>query len=107
VTFIPFQWPRKENKIIKSKQRLVYPNTLSHTSLQNLQHTYLHSKNAIPSIVYVPCLCIQNHVPFYCAIRSSWKVAVYGGVHLCKLYVCFLLVGVKLNHVVMEQDFQI
>jgi hypothetical protein len=22
---------------------------------------------------YVPCLCIQNHVPFYCAIRSSWE----------------------------------
>jgi hypothetical protein len=45
----------------KEGKRLVYLNTLSHTSPQNLHHTYLHSKNAIPSIVYVPCLCIQNH----------------------------------------------
>jgi hypothetical protein len=59
---------RKEKKKKKASKRLVYPNTLSHTSPQNLHHTYLHSKNAIPSIVYVPCLCIQNHVPFYCAI---------------------------------------
>jgi hypothetical protein len=72
--FIPFQWPRKEKKRKeKASKRLVKPNTLSHTYLQNLHHTYLYRKNAIPSIVYVPCLCIQNHVPFYCAIRSSWE----------------------------------
>jgi hypothetical protein len=99
--FIPFQCPRK-----KASKRLVYPNTLSHTSSQNLHHTYLHRKNAIPSIVYVPCICIQNHTYFIVQFEAHGKVAVYGGVHLCKLYVCHLLVGVKLNHAVMEQDFQ-
>jgi hypothetical protein len=52
----------------KASKRLVYPNTLSHTSPQNLHHTYLHSKNAIPSIVYVSCIFIQNHTYFYYAI---------------------------------------
>jgi hypothetical protein len=47
---------------------MVYPNTFSHTSPQNLHHIYLYRKNAITSIVYVPCLCIQNHTSFYCAI---------------------------------------
>jgi hypothetical protein len=28
----------------KASERLVYPNTLSHTSPQNPHHTYLHSK---------------------------------------------------------------
>jgi hypothetical protein len=75
----------------KSKQRLVYPNTLRHTSPQNLHHTYLHSKNDIPSIVYVPCLYIQNHVPFIVQFEAHGKVAVYGGVHLCKLHVCHFI----------------
>jgi hypothetical protein len=84
VFFIPFQWPRKKRK---SKQRVVYPKTLSHTSPQNLHHTYLHSKNAIPSIVYVPRLYIQN-IFFIVQFEDHRKVAVYGGVHLCKLHVC-------------------
>jgi hypothetical protein len=56
----------------KARKRRICPNTLSHTSPKNIHRTYLHRKNAIPSIVYVPCVCIQNHIPFYCAIRSSW-----------------------------------
>jgi hypothetical protein len=45
VSFIPFQWPRKEEKNKrKGKQRLVYLKTLSHTSPENLHHTYLHRK---------------------------------------------------------------
>jgi hypothetical protein len=36
---------RKEKKRKeKASRRLVYPNTLSHTSPQNTHHTYLHSK---------------------------------------------------------------
>jgi hypothetical protein len=34
----------KEKIKEKTKQRLVYLKTLSHTSPQNLNHTYLHSK---------------------------------------------------------------
>jgi hypothetical protein len=87
VTFIPFQWPRKEKrKKIKSKQRLVYLKTLSHTSPQNLHHTYLHSKNAIPTIVYVPCIYIQN-ILFIVQFEAHGKVAVYSEVYLCKLHV--------------------
>jgi hypothetical protein len=56
----------------KASKRLVYPNTLSHTSPQNFHHTYLHSKKAIPSIVYVPCLCIQNHI-LLCNLKLMGK----------------------------------
>jgi hypothetical protein len=70
--FYTFPMAKKRKERENASKRLVYPNTLSHTS-QNPHHTYLHSKNAIPSIVYVPCLYIQNHTPFYCAIRSSWE----------------------------------
>jgi hypothetical protein len=75
---IAFQWPRnekkeKERKRKKASKGLVYPNTLSRTYPQIIHHTYLHSRNAIPSIVYVPCLCTQNHTSFYCAIQSSWE----------------------------------
>jgi hypothetical protein len=62
-----------QEKKEKTSKILVCPNTLGHTSLQNLHHTYLHSKNAIPGIVYVPYICIQNHTSFYCAIQSSWE----------------------------------
>jgi hypothetical protein len=75
--FISFQWPRKEKKRKeKASKRLVYPNTLSHTSPQNLHHTYLHRKNSIPSTVYVSFICLQNHTSFYCAIRSSWESSI-------------------------------
>jgi hypothetical protein len=67
---IPSQEKKKKENTSKN---LLYPNTLSHTSPQNLHYTYLCSKNAIPSIVYVPCLCIQNHNYFYCTIQSSWE----------------------------------
>jgi hypothetical protein len=36
---IPFQWPRKEKKEKEASKKLVYLNTLSHTSPENLHHT--------------------------------------------------------------------
>jgi hypothetical protein len=59
-----YTFPMAKKRKEKESKRLVYPNIFSHTSPQNLQYTYLHSKNNVPSIVYVPCLCIRNHIPF-------------------------------------------
>jgi hypothetical protein len=85
--FIPFQWPRKE----KSSKRLIYPNTLSHISPQNIHHTYLHRKNATP--IGIRSICAMSlHSKLYFFFIVQFKaheiVAVYGGVHLCKLHVC-------------------
>jgi hypothetical protein len=44
---------QKEKERKTQAKDLLYPNTLSHTFPQNIHHTYLYSKNAIPSIVYV------------------------------------------------------
>jgi hypothetical protein len=69
---IPFQWPRKEKerktqaRLVVSKYLEPYFSTKSPPYLPILQ-------NSIPSIVYVPCLCIQNHTYFYCAIQSLWE----------------------------------
>jgi hypothetical protein len=37
----PFQCQEKKKKEKKAIKRLVYPNTLSHTSPQNLHHTFI------------------------------------------------------------------
>jgi hypothetical protein len=44
---------QEKKKKEKHKQRLGYSNILSHTSPQNLNHTYINRKIAIPSIVKV------------------------------------------------------
>jgi hypothetical protein len=80
-----------QEKKRKSKQRLAYPNTLSHTSPQNLHHTYLYSKKSISSIVYVPFIYIQNFL-FIVQFKAHGKVAVYGGVYLSKLHVCQFII---------------
>jgi hypothetical protein len=77
---------KRKGKKNTSKDFL-YPNTLSHTSPQNLHHTLPIYKIFIPSIVYVPCLCIQNNTYFIVQFKDHGKVAVYGEVHLCKLHV--------------------
>jgi hypothetical protein len=43
---------------------------------------------------------------FIVQLKACGKVAVYGDADLCKLDKDNLLVGVKLKHDVMEQDFQ-
>jgi hypothetical protein len=42
---------------------------------------------------------------FIVQFEAHGKVAIYGGFYLCMFVI--LLVGVKLNHAVMEQDFQL
>jgi hypothetical protein len=49
----PMAKKRKEERKEKSKQRLVYLKTLSHTSRQNLHYTYLHGK----MLFLVYCMC--------------------------------------------------
>jgi hypothetical protein len=44
---------------------------------------------------------------FIVQFKAHGKVAVYGGVHYVSCMFVILLVGVKLNHAVMEQDFQL
>jgi hypothetical protein len=55
--------------LVVSKNHEPYFSTKSPTYLTILQ-------NAISSIVYVPCLCIQNHTSFYCAIQKHtlWQI---------------------------------
>jgi hypothetical protein len=84
---IPFQWLRKRKERKKTSKDLLYPNTLSHTSPQNLHHTYIYRKNAIPSIIYVPYFALKIILLFIVQFNAHGKVAVHGGVHLCKLYV--------------------
>jgi hypothetical protein len=52
-----------------------------------MQNGRINKKNAISSIVYVPCICIQNRTLFIVQFEAHEKVAVYGGVYLCKLHV--------------------
>jgi hypothetical protein len=103
---IPFQWPRKDKKEKEASKRLVYLNTLSHTSPENLHHSYLFSRNSILSIVYVPCLCIQIILLFIVQFEAHGKVeSMVVFIYISCMFE-ILLVGVKLNHAVMEQDFQ-
>jgi hypothetical protein len=97
---------RKERKRKQASKRLVYLNTLSHTSPQNHHHTYLHSKNAIPTIVYVSYLCTHKHTSFLCnsKLMGKWQSLVEFIYVSCMFTI--LLVGVKSNHAIMEQDFQ-
>jgi hypothetical protein len=43
---------------------------------------------------------------FIMQFEAHGKVPVYGGLHLCKLHVREFIIWDKLNHAVMEQDFQ-
>jgi hypothetical protein len=71
----PMAKKRKEKEKQASK-RLVYPNILSHTSPQNLHHTYLHRKNAIQSIVYVPYSAFKIIFLFIVQFEDHGIVAV-------------------------------
>jgi hypothetical protein len=85
----PMAKNRKDQEI-KGKQRLEYLKTLSHTSPQNLHHTYLHIK----MLFQVYCIC---HVftfkifLFIVQFEAHGKVAVYSGVHLYKLHICHFI----------------
>jgi hypothetical protein len=95
-----------QEKRKKKAKTCISEYSLSHTSSQNLHHTYLYSKNAIPSIVYVPCLCIQNHNFLLCNSMLMGKYqSTVEFIYVSCMFDIFL-VGDKLNHAVMEQDFQ-
>jgi hypothetical protein len=81
---------KEKRKKRKSKQRLVYQKNLE-PYFSAKSPPYLPTyKNAIPSIVYVPCLYIQKFL-FIVQFEVHGKVAVYGEVHLCKLHVCHFI----------------
>jgi HKD family nuclease len=82
---IPFHWPRKENKENTSKN-LLYPKTLSHTSPQNLHHTYLYKKCYCKYSICATPLHSKSYF-FIVQFKAHGKVAVYGDYHLCKLHV--------------------
>jgi hypothetical protein len=88
VTFIPFQCPRKENKR-KHKQKTCISKYLEpYFSAKSPSYLPTQQKNAIPSIVYVPCLfAFKIMFLFIVQLEAHGKVALYGGVHLCKLHV--------------------
>jgi hypothetical protein len=61
---------KKKKKKEKHKTRLVVTKYLEpYFSTKSPPYLPIY-KNVIPSIVYVPCLGIQNHTSFYCAIQS-------------------------------------
>jgi hypothetical protein len=68
------QKKRKKN----TRNDLLYPNTLSHTSPQNLNHTYIYSK----MILKVYCMChafaFKIILLFIVQFKAHGKVAVYG-----------------------------
>jgi hypothetical protein len=89
ISFIPFQWPRKEKE--KKKQEKTCISKYLEPYFSAKSPPYLPTwQNAIPSIVYVTCLYIQNYY-FIVQFEVHRKVAVYGGVHLCKLHVCHFI----------------
>jgi hypothetical protein len=61
---------KKRKKKEKHKQRLVVSKYLEpYFSKKSPPYLPIY-QISIPSIVYVPSLCIQNHTSFYCAIQS-------------------------------------
>jgi hypothetical protein len=70
----------------KASKRLVYPNTLNHTSPQiSTIPTYI-AKMIFQ--VYYMCHVFASKIIllFIMQFKAHGKVAVYGGVHLCKLH---------------------
>jgi hypothetical protein len=60
---------QEKKKKEKHKQGLVYPNTLSHIYPQNLHHTYLCSKNAIPSSICAMSLHSKSYFFLLCNLK--------------------------------------
>jgi hypothetical protein len=70
---IPFQWPRKEKERKNTSKDLLYPNTLSHTSPQNVYYAYLCSKKIIPSIGCDMSLHSKSYFFLLCNLKLMGK----------------------------------
>jgi hypothetical protein len=86
-----YTFPMAKKRKEKASKRLVYPNTLSHTSPQNIHHTYIHKKMLFQ--VYYMCYVFAFKIMFLFIVQfeAHGKVTTYGGVHLCKLHVCHFI----------------
>jgi hypothetical protein len=83
---IPSQWPKNKGKKSTSKD-LLYPNTFSKTSPQNLYRTYLYSKMIFQVNYMCHAFAFKIILLFIVQFEAHGKVAVYGDAHLCKLHV--------------------
>jgi hypothetical protein len=98
---------KKRKRKKNTSKDLLYPKTLSQTSPQNLHHTYLYRKLLFQVYYMCHAFAFKFILIFIVQFKAHGKSSkVYGDYHYVRHMFDKLLVAVKSNHAVMEQDFQ-